>query len=292
MEEHARIDSFRIERGLQAFAGNPERAVKHHGRHPIAIARSFRFGIQHDAGDAAQDVYKRQVQQLEAQLGARLLHRTTRQVRLTADGAQLLERLRPLLSEVEDIDHLFQQSQRQVSGRLIVDVPSRIARRLVAPALPGLLRRHPRLQLSLGSSDRAIDLIQEGVALRGAEAVIIGASNIVGKPMAMLLLAAGATITICNSKTRELAAQTRRADVLVLATGKPDMIDGSMIKPGAVVIDVGINRGADGKLCGDVDFASASQVAGAITPVPRGVGPMTIAMLLVNTVEAAERAAA
>ncbi len=131
----------------------------------------------------------------------------------------------------------------------------------------------------------------EGVALRGAEAVIVGASNIVGKPMAMLLLQAGATITICNSKTRDLAAQTRRADVLVVATGKSGMIDGSMIKPGAVVIDVGINRGADGKLCGDVDFASAKEVAGAITPVPGGVGPMTIAMLLVNTVEAAERAA-
>lgn len=135
-------------------------------------------------------------------------------------------------------------------------------------------------------------LESEGVALRGAEAVIVGASNIVGKPMAMLLLQAGATITICNSKTRDLAAQTRRADVLVVATGKPGMIDGSMIKPGAVVIDVGINRGADGKLCGDVDFASAKEVAGAITPVPGGVGPMTIAMLLVNTVEAAERAAA
>lgn len=135
-------------------------------------------------------------------------------------------------------------------------------------------------------------LESEGVVLRGAEAVIVGASNIVGKPMAMLLLQAGATITICNSKTRDLGAQTRRADVLVVATGKPGMIDGSMIKPGAIVIDVGINRGADGKLCGDVDFASARQVAGAITPVPGGVGPMTIAMLLVNTVEAAERAAA
>lgn len=134
-------------------------------------------------------------------------------------------------------------------------------------------------------------LESEGVTLRGAEAVIVGASNIVGKPMAMLLLQAGATITICNSKTRDLAAQTRRADVLVVATGKPGMITGDMIKPGAVVIDVGINRGADGKLCGDVDFASAREVAGAITPVPGGVGPMTIAMLLVNTVEAAERVA-
>jgi methylenetetrahydrofolate dehydrogenase (NADP+)/methenyltetrahydrofolate cyclohydrolase len=129
----------------------------------------------------------------------------------------------------------------------------------------------------------------EQVPLRGAEAVIVGASNIVGKPMAMLLLAAGATVTLCNSKTRDLGAQTRRADVLVVATGKPGIVDGSMIKPGAVVIDVGINRGDDGKLCGDVDFASAREVAGAITPVPGGVGPMTIAMLLVNTLEAAER---
>ncbi|WP_066129721.1 bifunctional methylenetetrahydrofolate dehydrogenase/methenyltetrahydrofolate cyclohydrolase FolD [Bordetella ansorpii] len=134
-------------------------------------------------------------------------------------------------------------------------------------------------------------LESEGVPLRGAEAVVVGASNIVGKPMAMLLLQAGATVTLCNSKTRDLGAQTRRADVLVVATGRPRMVDGGMVKPGAVVIDVGINRGEDGKLCGDVDFASASQVAGAITPVPGGVGPMTIAMLLVNTIEAAERAA-
>ncbi|KAG1388004.1 hypothetical protein G6F59_016145 [Rhizopus arrhizus] len=131
-----------------------------------------------------------------------------------------------------------------------------------------------------------------GVTLRGAEAVIVGASSIVGTPMAMLLVQAGATITCCNSKTRDLAAHTRRADVLVVATGKPGMIDGSMIKPGAVVIDVGINRGDDGKLCGDVDFASAREVAGAITPVPGGVGPMTIARVRVNPVGAAGRAAA
>jgi len=132
----------------------------------------------------------------------------------------------------------------------------------------------------------------EQVPLRGAEAVIVGASNIVGKPMAMLLLAAGATVTLCNSKTRDLGAHTRRADILVVATGRAGIVGGAMIKPGAVVIDVGINRGADGKLRGDVDFASAREVAGAITPVPGGVGPMTIAMLLVNTIEAAERSAA
>ncbi|VFR24611.1 Methylenetetrahydrofolate dehydrogenase (NADP+) / Methenyltetrahydrofolate cyclohydrolase [plant metagenome] len=135
-------------------------------------------------------------------------------------------------------------------------------------------------------------LESEQVPLRGAEAVIVGASNIVGKPMAMLLLAAGATVTLCNSKTRDLGAQTRRADVLVVATGKAGIVTGDMVKPGAVVIDVGINRGEDGKLCGDVDYASAKLVAGAITPVPGGVGPMTIAMLLVNTIEAAERALA
>lgn len=134
-------------------------------------------------------------------------------------------------------------------------------------------------------------LESENVVLWGAEAVVVGASNIVGKPMAMMLLAAGATVTLCNSKTRDLGAQTRRADVLVVATGKPQMISGDMIKPGAVVIDVGVNRLPSGKLAGDVDFESALPVAGAITPVPGGVGPMTIAMLLVNTVEAAERCA-
>ncbi|NLY34896.1 MAG: bifunctional methylenetetrahydrofolate dehydrogenase/methenyltetrahydrofolate cyclohydrolase FolD [Alcaligenaceae bacterium] len=132
-------------------------------------------------------------------------------------------------------------------------------------------------------------LESEKVELRGAEAVVIGASNIVGKPMALLLQKAGATVTICNSKTKDLAAHTRRADVLVVATGRAEMITGDMIKPGAIVIDVGINRGSDGKLKGDVEFSSAKEVAGAITPVPGGVGPMTIVMLLVNTIEAAER---
>ena len=125
--------------------------------------------------------------------------------------------------------------------------------------------------------------------IRGAHAVIVGASNIVGKPMAMLLLAAGATVTICNSKTRDLPAMTRQADILVAAVGRPKLIDAAMVKPGAVVIDVGINRLDDGKLAGDVDFESVKTVAGAITPVPGGVGPMTIAMLLVNTMESAER---
>ncbi|MEN9759035.1 MAG: hypothetical protein RL676_184 [Pseudomonadota bacterium] len=123
----------------------------------------------------------------------------------------------------------------------------------------------------------------------GANAVIVGASNIVGKPMAMMLLAQGATVTLCNSKTQHLEEHTRRADILVAAIGKPRMITADMVKPGAIVIDVGINRTADGKLCGDVDFQAVAHVASAITPVPGGVGPMTIAMLLINTLESAER---
>ena len=126
--------------------------------------------------------------------------------------------------------------------------------------------------------------------IRGARAVIVGASNIVGKPMAMMLLQAGATVTICNSKTRDLAHHTKDADILVVATGKPKMITGDMVKTGAVVIDVGINRLPDGKLCGDVDFDTAKYIAGWITPVPGGVGPMTITMLLMNTLEATEKA--
>ncbi|WP_347554076.1 bifunctional methylenetetrahydrofolate dehydrogenase/methenyltetrahydrofolate cyclohydrolase FolD [Robbsia sp. KACC 23696] len=128
-----------------------------------------------------------------------------------------------------------------------------------------------------------------GIPLAGAEAVVIGRSNIVGKPMAMMLLEAGATVTICHSKTRDLAAHTKRADIIVAATGRRNVLTADMIKPGATVIDVGMNRDDAGKLCGDVDFAGLSPIAGHITPVPGGVGPMTITMLLVNTIEAAER---
>jgi len=125
-------------------------------------------------------------------------------------------------------------------------------------------------------------LEDQNVQLRGATACVVGASNIVGKPMTLLLQAAGATVTICNSKTRDLGFHTRQADVLVVATGRPNMITADMVKPGAIVIDVGINRLDDGSLCGDVDFESVREVASAITPVPGGVGPMTIAMLLAN----------
>ncbi len=128
--------------------------------------------------------------------------------------------------------------------------------------------------------------------LRGKHAVVIGRSNIVGKPMAMMLLAANATVTITHSGTADLGAMTRQADIVVAAVGKRKVLTADMVKPGAVVIDVGMNRDDEGKLCGDVDFAGVKEVAGWITPVPGGVGPMTITMLLVNTMEAAEREAA
>lgn len=128
------------------------------------------------------------------------------------------------------------------------------------------------------------------VPLAGRHAVIVGRSTIVGKPLALLLLQKDATVTICHSKTADLASVTRQADILVAAVGKARMITAPMVKPGACVIDVGINRLADGKLAGDVDFAGVKEVAGAITPVPGGVGPMTVAMLMANTVRAAELA--
>ena len=130
-----------------------------------------------------------------------------------------------------------------------------------------------------------------GIDLRGKHAVVIGRSNTVGKPMALLLLQANATVTVCHSATIDIGHHTRQADVIVAAVGKRNVLTADMVKPGAVVIDVGMNRNEAGKLCGDVDFAAVKAVASHITPVPGGVGPMTITMLLVNTLEAAERAA-
>jgi methylenetetrahydrofolate dehydrogenase (NADP+)/methenyltetrahydrofolate cyclohydrolase len=130
-----------------------------------------------------------------------------------------------------------------------------------------------------------------GYSLKGKHAVVIGRSNIVGKPMALMLLQQNATVTICHSGTKDLKAMTLQADVIVAAVGKRNVLTADMVKPGAVVIDVGMNRNDEGKLCGDVDFAGVKEVASHITPVPGGVGPMTITMLMVNTLESAERSA-
>ena len=128
-----------------------------------------------------------------------------------------------------------------------------------------------------------------GIEVKGRECVVVGRSNIVGKPMAMLLLHQHGTVTICHSRTADLPSVTRRADILVVAVGRAKFVTADMVKPGAVVIDVGMNRDENGKLCGDVDFAEVSEVAGAITPVPGGVGPMTITMLMRNTITAAKK---
>lgn len=149
---------------------------------------------------------------------------------------------------------------------------------LLAHGMPGLVPCTPAGVMEL--------LRHEGVELEGAEAVVVGRSKLVGIPVSRLLLAANATVTVCHSRTRDLAATCRRADVLIAAVGSPRLLGGEAIKPGAVVIDVGVNRTDDG-LVGDVDFEAAAEVASAITPVPGGVGPMTIAMLLVNTLAAA-----
>ena len=162
-----------------------------------------------------------------------------------------------------------------------VDGLTPVSAGLLAKGLPGLRPCTPAGVVEL--------LRRQEVVLEGAEAVIVGRSDLVGKPLAALLLAENATVTVCHSRTRDLGAVCRRADVLVAAVGRPRMIAGDWIKPGATVIDVGINR-TDSGLVGDVDFEAAVQVAGLITPVPGGVGPMTIAMLLRNTLSAARAA--
>jgi methylenetetrahydrofolate dehydrogenase (NADP+)/methenyltetrahydrofolate cyclohydrolase len=171
------------------------------------------------------------------------------------------------IDPVKDVDGLTPTSQ----GRLV-------------GGMPGLRSCTPMGVMRL--------LDEVGTELRGARAVVVGRSVLVGKPMALLLLERHATVTMCHSRTRDLGEEIGRADVVIAAAGQAGLVRGEWIRPGAVVIDVGTNRGADGKLCGDVEFAVARERARAITPVPGGVGPMTVAMLLVNTVTAAEWAVA
>ncbi|MBI1965325.1 MAG: bifunctional methylenetetrahydrofolate dehydrogenase/methenyltetrahydrofolate cyclohydrolase FolD [Betaproteobacteria bacterium] len=157
-------------------------------------------------------------------------------------------------------------------------------------SLGALLAGHPLFEPCTPAG--VVSLLEHaGVAIDGREAVVVGRSAIVGKPMALLLMARGATVTVCHSRTPDLEGHTRRADILVVAAGRPKLVSAGMVKPGAAVVDVGIHRLPDGKLAGDVDFAAVQEVAGWITPVPGGVGPMTVAMLIANTVQAAERQA-
>ena len=171
-----------------------------------------------------------------------------------------------------------------IDPRKDVDGYSVLAAGQLTTGLPGLRPCTPLGCMKLIEST--------GLDPKGKHAVVIGRSNTVGKPMALLLLQANATVTVCHSATPDLGVHTRQADIVVAAVGRRNTLTADMVKPGAVVIDVGMNRNEQGKLCGDVDFEGVRQVAGWITPVPGGVGPMTITMLLVNTLQAAERAAA
>jgi methylenetetrahydrofolate dehydrogenase (NADP+) / methenyltetrahydrofolate cyclohydrolase len=237
--------------------------------------------------DPASQVYVRSKHRACEEAGIRSLHRD---LPAATTENQLLE----LVGELglrEDVDGILVQLPlpEQIDPDAVVaaidpakdvDGLTPLNAGLLAHGTPGLVPCTPAGVMEL--------LRHEGVELEGAEAVVVGRSKLVGVPLARLLLAADATVTVCHSRSRDLAAVCRRADVLVAAVGSPRLLGADAVKPGATVIDVGVNRAEEG-LCGDVDFEAAAEVAGAITPVPGGVGPMTIAMLLVNTLEAARR---
>ena len=240
--------------------------------------------------DPASQVYVRNKVKACAEAGIRSIHET-----YPADlvEAELLKRIAALNGDATVHGILVQMPlPPQISAQRVIEAIDaskdvdgysvESAGRLVA-GLPGFKPCTPYGCMALIEST--------GISLRGKHAVVIGRSNTVGKPMALLLLQADATVTVCHSRTPDLGAHTRRADVVVAAVGRANTMTADMVKPGAVVIDVGMNRNGAGKLCGDVDFEGVARVAGAITPVPGGVGPMTIAMLLSNTVDSAERAA-
>ena len=238
--------------------------------------------------DPASQIYVRNKVRACAEVGIRSLQET---YPATLAEAELLARIAALNADPAVHGILVQQPlPKHISAARVVEAIAAAkdvdgfsvesAGRLVA-AVPGFRPCTPWGCMRLIEST--------GIDLRGKNAVVIGRSNTVGKPMALLLLQKDATVTICHSRSADLGEHTRRADVVVVAVGRANTLSAPMVKPGAVVIDVGMNRDAAGKLCGDADFAGVATVAGAITPVPGGVGPMTIAMLLANTVESAER---
>ncbi|HEC06358.1 bifunctional methylenetetrahydrofolate dehydrogenase/methenyltetrahydrofolate cyclohydrolase FolD [Thiolapillus sp.] len=212
-------------------------------------------------------------------------------IRLEADTAQdELLTLIDELNEREEIDGILVQLPlpEQIDEETVIEriLPTKDVDGFHPYNVGRLVLRMPLLRPCTPKGVMTM-LERTGMELAGKDAVIIGQSNIVGRPMALELLMARCTITVCHSRTKNLTDKIRGADIVVAAVGRPEFVQGDWIKPGAIVIDVGINRKDDGKLCGDVDFASASEVAGWITPVPGGVGPMTIATLLENTLQAA-----
>jgi methylenetetrahydrofolate dehydrogenase (NADP+)/methenyltetrahydrofolate cyclohydrolase len=237
--------------------------------------------------DPASEIYVRNKRRTTEEVGMRSIHHG---IEASIREAELLDLVRAL-GEDDEVDGILVQLPLPahidpdavvgaINPRKDVDGLTPVNAGLLAHGTPGLVPCTPAGVMEL--------LSHEGVELEGAEAVVVGRSKLVGVPVARLLLAADATVTICHSRTRDLDAACRRADVLVAAVGVPRLLGAEAVKPGAVVIDVGMNRLEDG-LAGDVDYEAAAEVAAAITPVPGGVGPMTIAMLLSNTLQAARQ---
>jgi len=235
--------------------------------------------------DPASEIYVRNKHRACEEVGMRSVHQGLPGTTSESELLELVDRL----GRDDEVDGILAQLPvpdqidpnavvATIDPRKDVDGLTPVNAGLLAHGTPGLVPCTPAGVMEL--------LRHEGVELEGAEAVVVGRSKLVGVPVARLLLAADATVTVCHSRTRDLTATCRRADVLVAAVGVPKLLGAEAVKPGAVVIDVGMNHGEDG-LCGDVDFDAAAGVAAAITPVPGGVGPMTIAMLLVNTLQAA-----
>lgn len=275
------IDGARIARELRAELAQRVAALAATGTTPgLAVVLV--------GEDPASQIYVRNKVRACAEVGIRSLQET---YPATLAEAELLARIAALNADPAVHGILVQQPlPKHISAARVVEAIAAAkdvdgfsiesAGRLVA-AVPGFRPCTPWGCMRLIEST--------GIDLRGKNAIVIGRSNTVGKPMALLLLQKDATVTICHSRTPDLGEHTRRADVVVVAVGRANTLTAPMVKPGAVVIDVGMNRDAAGRLRGDVDFAGVAAVAGAITPVPGGVGPMTIAMLLANTVESAER---
>jgi methylenetetrahydrofolate dehydrogenase (NADP+)/methenyltetrahydrofolate cyclohydrolase len=265
-------------------AGRAARFAARHGRAPgLAVVQV--------GTDAASSVYVRNKRQSSQQAGiASFAHDLPE----SSSEGQILA-LVEALNHDERVDGILVQMPlpKAIDSNRVMDAvdPAKDVDGF-HPTNTGLLaQKRPRLRPCTPFG--VIRLAQEyGIALTGARATVVGASNIVGRPMALELLLARATVTVCHTGTRDLAAEVERADVVVAAVGKAGFVPGAWIRPGAAVFDVGINRGAHGKLVGDVEFAAAAARAAWITPVPGGVGPMTIAMLLSNTVDAAELRAA
>jgi methylenetetrahydrofolate dehydrogenase (NADP+) / methenyltetrahydrofolate cyclohydrolase len=277
------IDGIALSREIRAGVGVRAAALAAAGRRPgLAVILV--------GDDPASAVYVRNKVKACAEAG---LHSVFEKYDASLPEAELLTRIRALNADPQIHGILVQMplpphidshkviaaisTSKDVDGFSVLSVGE------MASGLPGLRPCTPYGCMKLIEST--------GVTLRSKHAVVIGRSNTVGKPMALMLLQANATVTLCHSATADLGAHTRQADIVVAAVGRRNTLTADMVKPGAVIIDVGMNRNPEGKLCGDVDFAGVREVAGWITPVPGGVGPMTITMLLVNTIEAAEASA-